>query len=112
MSAFPTLPHLNSSTRKASDGTLVDYGDDGTARARVMYEATQWVFTLNLHQLTSSEVSGLLAHYSAHKTMSFSYTWPEDSSGYTCVYLDHPDPAVSQAYDRYDYVVKLAGVAA
>ena len=112
MSAFPTLPHLNSSIRQPSDGTQVDYGDDGTARVRVMYENTQWTFTLNLHQLTSAEVTDLTDHYAANKTVSFSYTWPEDSSTYTCVYLEHPVPTVSPAYDRSDYVVKLAGVAA
>ena len=112
MSAFPTLPHLTTSTRQPSDGTQVDYGDDGTARVRVMYEATRWNFDLKLGQLDGTDTASLLAHYADNKYTSFSYTWPGDSSEYICVYLECPAPAVSAAYDREDYGVKLSGVAA
>ncbi len=111
MSDFPSFPHDVSSSRQPSDGTLVDYGDDGTARVRIMYEATQWIFNLNLKQLTSSDVTSLLDHYGAHKAVNFSYVWPEDSASYLCAYIGHPEPAVSAAVGRYDYTVKLVGVA-
>jgi hypothetical protein len=110
MSAFPTLPHHTSSAREPSDGTQVDYGDDGVARVRVMFATTQWTFTLQLPQLTTAELGSLAAHYAAHKTTSFDYVWPEDGTTYTCVYLAYPIPTVSAAYGRRDMVVKLAGV--
>ena len=112
MSAFPALPHHISSTREPNDGSQVDYGDDGVARVRVMFESTQWAFNLKLDQLTTAQMSSLIAHYAAHKTISFAYTWPEDSTSYTCVYLGYPQPMVSAAWDRRDAMVKLAGVAA
>ncbi|MBP6735036.1 MAG: hypothetical protein KA142_10180 [Chromatiaceae bacterium] len=112
MSAFPTLPIDVNSTREPNDGAQVDYSDDGKARVRVMYAATQWVFTLNLPQLTTTDMATLMAHYAAHKTLSFAYTWPEDNTNYTCIYLGYPAPKVSAAYDRRDVTVKLAGVAA
>lgn len=112
MSAFPTLAHDVSSTREPSDGSQVDYGDDGVARVRVMYAATQWTFDLKLSQLTTDEMASLLAHYAAHQRIAFAYTWPEDGTPYTCVYLNHPAPTVSAAVYRRDALVKLAGVAA
>ena len=112
MSAFPTLAHDVTSTREPSDGSQVDYSDDGVARVRVMYATTQWTFTLKLSQLTTDEMASLLAHYAAHKLVAFSYTWPEDATAYTCVYLGYPTPTVSAAWERRDAVVKLAGVAA
>ncbi|MBK8872360.1 MAG: hypothetical protein IPN19_15340 [Elusimicrobia bacterium] len=112
MSAFPTLSHDVSSTREPNDGAQVDYGDDGTARVRVMFAATQWAFTLNLNQLTTTELATLMAHYAAHKSLSFSYTWPEDNTTYTCIYVGYPAPKVSAAYARRDVTIKLAGMAA
>lgn len=112
MSAFPTIPHDQSSTRQPNDGIQVDYGDDGTARVRVMFATTQVTFTLSFKQLTSAESDSLIAHYAANKWAPFSYTWPLDSSLYTCVYLDHPALNPSAAHDRQDATVKLAGVAA
>ena len=112
MSAFPTIPHDQASTRQPNDGAQVDYGDDGTARVRVMYAATQYVFNLALKQMTSAESNSLSAHYAANKWAPFSYTWPLDSTSYTCVYLEHPAIGPSAAHDRADATVKLAGVAA
>lgn len=112
MSAFPSLPHDPASARQPHDGTLVDYGDDGSARVRVMYAATQFAFSLSFKLLTSAESASLIAHYAANKWAPFSYTWPLDSSIYTCVYLDHPALNPSAAHDRQDATVKLAGVAA
>lgn len=117
MSAFPTLPHHPSSRREPSDGSQVDYGDDGLARVRVMYTATQWTFNLVLPELTATEMASLEAHYAANKLGSFSYTWPQESPdyagiAYTCVYLACPLPTVSAVHDRRDATVMLAGVAA
>lgn len=112
MSAFPTIAHDQSSTRQPNDGALVDYGDDGTARVRVMFSATQYVFNISLKLMTSTERINLMDHYAANKWAPFSYTWPLDSTNYTCVYLEHPAINPSSAYDRSDATVKLAGVAA
>lgn len=111
MSAFPTLSHHTSSTRQPNDGQQVDYGDDGAMRVRVMYETTQWTFHLVLDALPAADIATLLAHYATNKTASFSYTWPEDASVYTCGYAAHPALAISEAYARQDAVVDLVGVA-
>lgn len=112
MSAFPDLPHDQASTRQPSDGTVVDYGDDGSARVRVMFATTQMTFNLVLKQMASAASASLAAHYAANKWAPFSYTWPLDSSTYTCVYLEPPALNPSAAHDCQDATVKLAGTAA
>ena len=114
MSAFPDLPHGIDSRREANDGHLVDYGEDGVARVRVMYAATQWILTLQFPNLNATDESSLLAHYAAHKWVSFSYTWPSESpdriaANYTCVYLSAPQRTVAEATGRRHLVVTLAG---
>lgn len=117
MSAFPDLPHGRDSRREANNGHLVDYGEDGVARVRVMFTTTQWTFTLRFPDLSSPDEATLYSHYNANKFGSFSYTWPSESSdhvavNYTCVYLSAPQRTVAEAIGRRHLEVTLAGVAA
>lgn len=118
MSDYPALTLENgdsalssASSRVPNDGQVLDYGDDGVARVRVLYQATQWVFELDYPALTATQVSDLLAHYAAHRLASFGFTWPGDQSSYTCQYLTPPRPRESPGLGCQGYSVTLAGVA-
>ena len=112
MSDFPTLIHHPNSSRAANDGHVIDYGDDGVARVRVLFEATQWVLNLALVDISADERDSLLAHYAANRLLTFPYTWPGDASIYTCQYLGPPQPVHTDSISRYSYAVTLHGVAA
>jgi hypothetical protein len=91
MSAYPSLTHDVSSSRRPRSGLKVDVAEDGTPRARTLYSATVYDFTI-VHPYQSSTNRNLVtAHYAANANGSFSYTWPDGSVAHTCVYAEAPE---------------------
>ena len=109
MAALPTLDWLTESTRDPDDGHIVDYGQDGTARVRVLYSATQWAFTLRSAPLTDAQRDSLLSHYTLHRLATFAFTWPGGTDAYTCTYIARPTVRESRAIGRWDVEVRLQG---
>ena len=109
MAALPSVDWLTDSTREPDDGHVVDYGQDGSARVRVLYSATQWAFDLRSAPLTTAQRDSLLSHYAAHRLTSFTFTWPGGSDAYTCVYTARPIVRESEAVGLWDVKVQLQG---
>jgi hypothetical protein len=98
MASFPTLPHQLGSKRTTDGGYITDRAQDGTARIRRLYPSAKMSFSLDLGPLDATHVSDLQAHYAADKDNTFSYTWPEDNSSYTCRYSSAIDLAAGEAF--------------
>jgi hypothetical protein len=50
-------------------------------------EKMEWALE---HELNSTQRSSLESHYGAHKTTTFSYTWPGTGTTYTVAYVAAP----------------------
>ena len=62
---------------------------NGALRIRRLYSADKRSFAA-VHWLSDTQVTDLEDHYAAHKTVSFSLTWPHDGASYTVVYASAP----------------------
>lgn len=107
MADYPSLAISADSDFAPRGGLLTDMAEDGTQRTRSLYASTNYEFTL-LHQaLTSTERTTLLAHYAAHKALTFNYVSPW-SETYTMRYLDEPQ-GKPRPSGLWDFVTKLTG---
>lgn len=109
MSAYPTLPTDVASRREAVSGLAVDVAEDGTSRARSLYAAVRYEFSLEHAPLTSAERDSLLSHYAANAAAPFAYTWPDGSLAHTVIYLEAPQ-IIYHPGPWYSAEVKLSGV--
>lgn len=110
MATFPTVTHLDASSRSSSDGSVFDQAEDGVIRVRHMYASTVWNFSLTLGPLTSTDKDAVLSHYAGDKNSSFSYTWPGDGSSYTVVYKGRPQQEEARdAWGMWYVKVELTG---
>jgi hypothetical protein len=109
MADFPTLLHLRASERRIDAGVVSERAVDGTLRLRRLYAAEKTTFELVLGPLTSSELAELVAHYAGDRDNAFSYTWPEDSSTYTCRYASALRPVGDDTLTTWRVYVTLEG---
>ena len=90
MSAYPTLPTRDDSVRQPRGGIQLDQAADGTIRARTLFAATVYEFTIYHQGLNSTDKDSVTSHYAANLADTFSYTWPDGSVAHTVVYTEAP----------------------
>ena len=91
---YPKLPLLATSVPQRESGIVPVRATNGKLMVRRFYSADKLNFDLS-HWLLDAEYTALEAHYQAHKTLSFSFFWPELGQTYTCVYASAPLPTKS-----------------
>lgn len=109
--AYPVLrTHFPSSTKTPVDGVQVDNADDGTLWARDFFSVQPYDFTLVHRGITKAEVDTLIAFYESNKGTAFSFTWKEDSTTYTCLFLGRPNAKkIDPSQDLWEAEVQLRG---
>lgn len=89
MAAYPTIPITYQSSPSRIDGYIPVRATNGTLKVRKLMTGEKMEWTLE-HELTSTQRTDLENHYSAHKTTSFSFTWPGTGTSYTVMYTTAP----------------------
>ena len=90
MANYPSLPISQESEFTSDAGLIIDYADDGTVRSRSMFTATRFNISLLHPQVSASEKTTLLSHYSANKGTTFTLSTPWGDN-YTVQYLNEPN---------------------
>lgn len=85
MSAFPTLPWTKKSRERWIDDREVRRATNGAARVLSRQDAKKKAFDLEFDLLQDAEKASLEAHYDAHRTIAFDFTW-RDGVTYSVVY--------------------------
>lgn len=85
MSAYPSLGCSYESKATVDAGLQIDRADDGSVRARRFYAADTVTFDLVHDHVTATERDQILAHYAAHRAVTFAFTWPGNGFVYSSV---------------------------
>ena len=87
MSAYPTDPApSNGSELTPVTGKTVEFAEDGTPRARVLFGETAYRLKLPYNVISSTELGYLKTHWAANLAATFAVTY--NSVGYTMQYDD------------------------
>lgn len=87
MSAFPSLPWTLDSRERWTDQREVVTATNGARRGRSYQAAKTRAFDLDFKLLSDADKATLEAHYDAHRTLTFDFTW-RDGATYTVIYGD------------------------
>ena len=87
--AYPNFDLEEGSKRQVLSGEIIDRGDSGFPRKRVLFDREYYEFILK-HLLNESEYNTLMQHYHDNRDTTFDFTWI-DGQTYLLEYVAPPD---------------------
>jgi len=109
VSAYPAVGCSYESKAGTDAGLQLDRADDGSVRARRLYGSDLATFDLVHDHVTATERDQLLAHYAAHRAVTFAFTWPGNGMAYNAMLYATAPQVQPLAGPYYRVSVTLTG---
>lgn len=93
-----------------TDGSVVDYADDGTLRKRIFFPTMRYEITFRIGPLSGSDVEGVRQFYESYQNQEITWTDPFTNITYD-VYMTEP-PQHAQMRGRWEFLeINMYGTA-
>jgi len=109
VSAYPSIACSYESKASVDAGLQIDRADDGSVRARRFYAADTAGFELVHDLVTAAQRDQILAHYAAHRAVTFAFTWPGNGVTYNAMLYAAAPQVQPLAGPYYRVIVTLTG---